>query len=495
MSLSMLIAGTLGLLANGSVLANPAKNKQIINQIYDQLDQNAWNQLLSVSLTATSQPVVQDGRVKNDDNVVTCTSEQVKAGANDWVSEGSLLNPSTVSVWPGSLVYANRQLAEGTPTPIRLKRAPLTVRVNLPGLHEDAGTRTITKPTNVSVKNAVDDAAISWLEDEGETYAPPLRIYSQSEKAYSTQQIGIDLGFSAQWANSGASGSMKVNSSSSETVVLKMIKQVYYSAELEIDGGVESYFDSSVTLTNGDISLKKPPAVVTSVDYGRILIAQMRVSEALTDAQAEAAMNYAAGISSASANVSTKIKNTAEKAQYRILAIGGGAINGSGTDIFNGDFSNFSDAITDNYVFSKKSPAQPISYTVASLDGVLRKMNATTSYVKHECKEYPNKTVEVKSTGGYVSKFSVNYKVPKGPNGKLVAENWASGRKTSPYQSGKIYIPGDAKNISIVGENFTGLVWDKVRKPLDVRSDALTKAYNCFLIYGTTLRPKTKRCD
>ena len=141
-------------IACSTATASPS-NKQLINQIYNQLDQNAWNQLLSVSLSATSQPVVKDGRVEDTEKVVTCTSEQVTAGANDWVSEGSLLNPSTTSVWPGSLVYANRQLAEGTPMPMRLDRAPVTVRVNLPGLDAKAGTTTVSDPTNVSVLSLI----------------------------------------------------------------------------------------------------------------------------------------------------------------------------------------------------------------------------------------------------------------------------------------------------------------------------------------------------
>ena len=482
-------------LPSGPVLADAAANRAQINKVYNALDEAAWKQLLSVSLAATNQPVVKDGRVMDRDKVVTCTSKQVTAGLNDWVTEASLLNPTSTSVWPGSLIYANRQLAEGTPTPIRLDRAPLTIRVNLPGLQGNAGTKTITDPTNVSVKNAVSDLVVNWLNTAGKTNASPQRIFSQSEKAFSTQQIGVDMGFSAQWASGSASGKMKVNSSSKETVVLKMIKQVYYSAEIEIAGGVESYFADDVTLTDADIDTSKPPAIVTNVDYGRILIAQMRVSEAVTTAHAEAAMSYAAGDNKASGTVSTDIQNTAKNAQFRVIAIGGGTTSDSGTELFNGDFSGFGKAIAEDFVFSSQSPAAPISYSVASLDGQLRKMNATTDYVEHDCQEFPNRSVELKSTGWYVSKFAVHYMTPTGPNGTPFPFLWVSGDKTSPYQSGRIYIPGDATNISIVGEEYTGLVWDPVRKPLNLRGDALTKQHNCFKISGTTLNPNMSRCD
>ena len=482
-------------LPGGPALADAAANRAQINKVYNAWDEAAWKQLLSVKLEATNQPVVKDGRVEDRDRVVTCTSKKVTAGLNEWVTEASLLNPTSTSVWPGSLIYADRQLAEGTPTPIRVDRAPVTIRVNLPGLSGNAGTKTIPDPTNVSVKNAVSDLVVNWLNTAGKTNAPPERIFSQSEKAYSTQQIGVDLGFSGQWASGSASGAMKVNSSSKETVVLKMIKQVYYSAEIEIAGGVESYFANSVTLDDSVISTAKPPAVVTNVDYGRILIAQMRVSEAITTAHAEAAMSYAAGDNKVSGNVSTDIANTAKNAQFRVIAIGGGATSDTGTELFNGDFSGFGKAIKEDFVFSAQSPAAPISYSVASLDGQLRKMNATTDYVEHDCQEFPNRSVELKSTGGYVSKFAITYMVPKGPDGTLLPVVWASGDKTSPYQSGKIYIPGDAKSINIVGQEYTGLVWDPVRTPLNVRGDSLTKQHNCFKISGTTLNPNMSRCD
>lgn len=490
---TLAMAGAVSL-SGAAAHANPAANKTLINQIYGNLSESDWNQLLSVRLASTSQPVVKDGRVEDSQKVVTCTSREVTVGIDNWVTEASLLNPSSVAVWPGSLIYANRQLAEGTPTPMRVDRASARVRINLPGFDAGAGTVAVEDPTNLTVKAAVDDKVAAWLQNEGKSFAPPLQVYSQSEKAYSAQQIGVELGFSGQWASGSASGSMKVNSSSSETVVMKMIKQIYYTAELEMSGGVESYFAPNVTLTSADISKEMPPAVVTSVSYGRVLIAQMRVSELLTEAEAEAAMSYAAGDNKAAGNASVKARNAAKNAKFTVLAIGGGAQDGATQKLLDGDITAFGKAISENYVFSAQSPAKPISYTVASLDGQLRSTNATTKYVEHDCNEYPNRSVELKSTGWYVSAFTVSYMVPN-KRGIMIPKVWTSGDKTSPYQSGRMYIPGDAKNISIVGINYTGLVWDKTRKPLNVRGDSLTKQHNCFQISGTTLNPEISRCD
>lgn len=481
---------------SGAALADAASNKALIDKINAQLSADGdqgWKQNLSISLAPTQQPVVEDGRRTDDARVIICRSEKIEAGANDWVNEGSVLNPAMTSVWPGALVYGDRNLASGTPTPITLPRAPVTVRVNLPGLSPGESTVEVKDPTNVRVKNAVETIVNTWLDTKSGKNAPALRVFSQSQKAYSEQQVGIDLGFSAQWTSGKVSTSFKANSSSKETVVLKLLRQVYYSVEVEEKGDSASFFPANLTITSQELNDKKPPVYVRSVDFGRLLIAQMRADEAVDEYIAEAAMEFAATGNKVSGEAKTRIENTAKNSQFRVVAIGGGAHEG-GTQIFEGNFEGFGDAIRENFVFSKDSPALAVSYTVASLDRILRGMNATTTYVKNECQEYPNWSVELKSSGWFVSRFLVNYDVPD-ENDVLQSKKWESGDKTSPYQSGKIMIPGDARGIDIYGENYTGLVWDPVRTPLHATAADLDRGYNCFNLWNTTLDPKVERCD
>lgn len=66
---------------------------------------------------------------------------------------------------------------------------------------------------------------------------------------------------------------------------------------------------------------------------------------------------------------------------------------------------------------------------------------------------------------------------------------WVSGDKASPYASGRIHIPGDARAISIVGQNYTGLAWDKLRTPLNLKGSDLGKQHACLPLKGATLSP------
>lgn len=451
-----------------------------------------WSQLLSVSLTPTSQPVVKDGRVVDSAKVVICTSEKVTAGLDQWVSEGAILNPGSTTVWPGALLVGDRALAQGAPTPLIVPRAPVTIRVNLPGLGAQ-GARTVANPTNVSVNNAVSEVVNLWLKTKAKGFTPVLRAFSQSQKSYSQSQIAVDMGFSAQWKSGSASAAMKAQSSSESTVTMKSFKQIYYSVDIEEAGAAGSFFAPDYTLTANDVSNDAPPTYVRSVDYGRLIVAQMQVDKAMSEIDAEAAMEYASS-ATVKGNVSANIKNAAESAQYRVIAIGGGARQDDAIELFSGDLSKFRAAIKAGFVFSADNPAQPIAYTVASLDRVQRLMNATTTYVKSDCQEFPNRSVELKSSGWFVSKFAVTWIEPSGPNGIVQPKAWRSGDKTSPYASGRIYIPGDAKKISIVGQNYTGLAWDKLRTPLNLKGSDLSKQHSCFKLTGTTLKPSYAAC-
>lgn len=451
-----------------------------------------WSQLLSVSLTPTAQPVVKDGRVADSAKVVICTSEKVTAGLDQWVSEGAILNPGSTTVWPGALLIGDRALAQGAPTPLIVPRAPVTIRVNLPGLGSE-GTRTVANPTNVSVNNAVGEIVNHWLKTRAKGFTPGLRAFSQAQKSWSQSQIAVDMGFSAQWTSGSASAAMKAQSSSESTVTMKSFKQIYYSVDIEEAGPAGSFFAPDYTLTASDVSDTAPPTYVRSVDYGRLIIAQMQVDKAMSETDAEAAMEYASS-ATVKGNVSANVKNAAESAQFRVIAIGGGARRDDAIELFSGDFAKFRDAIRAGFVFSADNPAQPIAYTVASLDRVQRLMNATTTYVKSDCQEFPNRSVELKSTGWFVSKFKVSWIEPSGPNGLPMPKIWFSGDKTSPYASGRIYIPGDATAISIVGQNYTGLAWDKLRTPLNLKGGDLSRQNSCFKLKGTTLSPSYETC-
>jgi thiol-activated cytolysin len=165
-------------------------------------------------------------------------------------------------------VQEDRSLAEGLPTPLTLPRAPIRIRVDLPGIGA-SGSRTIDNPSNLSVPAAIDEIVDSWFTTTAEKqgYKPAIRAFFSANRAYTTEQIGVDMGFSAQWGSNSASAKIDLSHSTAQTVVMKPFKQVYFSTIVEEPGAAGSVFIDDVVLTPKTVNFEHPPGFVRNVDY------------------------------------------------------------------------------------------------------------------------------------------------------------------------------------------------------------------------------------
>lgn len=291
-------------------------------------------------------------------------------------------------------------------------------------------------------------------------------------------------------AGNSASAKVDVTRSTEQTIVMQAFKQIYYTVTIEEPGAAGSVFASDVLLSPQNMNNTKPPGLVRSVDYGRIIIVQMTIQGAVTEIDAEAAMDYATGGLNIQGHLKTKYEGITKNSQFKVLALGGSA--DSANELFSGDPGKIVGVIKTGIKFSKANPGFPISYKVADLrTRELAKMSVTTDYIETNCQEYPNGWVELRHAGGFVAYFTVNWK-QKNDQGNLVeAPGFSSGDKTAGYAH-KIWLPGDATDIRIKGVNYTGLVWDKTRVPLNLRPNAVPN--KCYKIWGTTLDPKSGEC-
>ena len=470
------------------VVVHAAHADQQTNTNYIDGLQYGLKQLLSVSLEPSSQPAV-DPRTEKNGAVIICTKTPNTARSN--VTENALLDPSGGVIFPGALVQEDRSLAEGLPTPITLARAPIRIRVDLPGIGAH-GSRTIDNPSNLSVPAVIDEIVDSWFTTtvDKQGYRPAIRAFFSATQAYTTEQIGVDMGFSAQWGSNSASSKIDLSHTTEQTVVMKAFKQVYFTAIVEEPTTAGSVFADSVVLTPQILNAERPPGFVRSVDYGRIIIVDMTTKGVESKLDAQAALDYATGgDTTISAELKAKYKNIVNNSQFKVLALGGSAANSA--EIFSGNPEKILDVITTGISFSKDNPAYPIAYKVADLKSrQIAKMAVTTDYVETDCQEYSNGWVQLYHKGWYVAYFTVNWK-EKDQSGNLISKSWSSGDKTAGY-SHKIWLPGDATDIRIRGVEYTGLAWDKERDALNLRLSAVPN--QCYAIWGSTLDPQGGAC-
>lgn len=432
----------------------------------------------------TTQP--DTTRVDNSSAVIITTKTQHKLSKS--LSDVALLRPTSGVVFPGALILADGNLMDGQPTPIALKRAPLTISVDLPGLLPPAVV--VDSPANSAVQDAVTRLVGAWQgETAGAGYINAARSYLQITNAYSSQQAALDLGFNAQWASGDASAQLKVSVDTETTTVMAYYKQVFYTVTVDTPAQPSAFFASSVTPgeLSQVISNDHPPAYVRSVDYGRILMVKMTNSSGATSVDVKAAFQEASGEASGGGTVSGKYQDILKQSSFQVLALGGGAPTAAA---FTGDQdvpARLKTYIEKDAVFRRDNPGIPISYNVAFMkDNELATMGFTTDYTETVSVRYPNGWIGLWQDGAYVAHFDVTWRQMNG-NGSPVSKEWHSGDQTAGYVT-KLNLPGDAASINITAKDWTGLAWSPQNEAMNTVINGPDNKW--YRIYGTTLNPQ-----
>ncbi|MGI9175909.1 MAG: thiol-activated cytolysin family protein, partial [Rhodothermales bacterium] len=207
--------------------------------------------LLNVQPAGPTDETEEAGETTEDEphqeglNLVQCGRTEYSLAKN--FDQVAILRPTTGVVWPGALVKGNASLLDGVPEPLPLARAPLTVRVNLPGMGSN-GTRVIDTPTNSSVQAAADDALEWWNANAyQEGYVNAAQSSFQLSQSFSSEQVALKVGLNAVWATGDAAVQFSYRTSEEKSVVLAVFKQAFYDVTVDTPETPESVFADGVT--------------------------------------------------------------------------------------------------------------------------------------------------------------------------------------------------------------------------------------------------------
>jgi thiol-activated cytolysin len=326
---------------------------------------------------------------KGDKTIIRCLTTERSLKKN--FEEVAILQPTKGVIYPGALIFADKELTDGKPRPLTgLPRAPIDLRLDLPGLRKE-GSFTIADPTNGKVESAVNEALDFWNNSTSfkDGYVNPSRSSYASTVAYSSEQLALSLGFNAKWASGDASAQFKFASSAEKNVIVAVYKQVFYSVTFDAPNLPEQFFDQTVTPDEAKevfaASAAMPtdqlqvPAYISSVDYGRIIMFRMETDKSTKSVDAQAAFNYAAGAVTVGGEAKAAYDNIIKNSSITVVLMGGSAEVSSQV--------NAAKRVEDleaiirgkNAVYSKNNPGVPIAYTVKFLkDNTIAKMGATT---------------------------------------------------------------------------------------------------------------------
>lgn len=330
----------------------------------------------------------------------TCRTTDYSLAVN--FEDVAILRPTNGIVYPGALVIGNSSMLDGLPDPLTLKRAPATLRIDLPGIGEN-GTIVIENPTNSDVQTGIDKALEHWNNTAyQEGYVNAANSSFQATTSYSSEQMSLDVGLNIEWASGAVSAQFDFSSSSEKRVAMMVFKQVFYTITMDTPEKPSSVFSKDIPLTELESRLtsENPPAYIQSVSYGRIIMFRMETTEESTDSELEGAFNYAGGFVTASGSLEAKYKAILSKSSMTIVTIGGNAAVAS--EAVNAkNFGDLKPIITgENAVYSKSNPGVPIAYTIRYLkDNSFAKMGYTTEYTANNCtsKLIDNKRIRYKN--------------------------------------------------------------------------------------------------
>lgn len=353
----------------------------------------------------------------NQGTVVGCQIRDYDLFSN--FDDVAILRPTNGVIFPGALVVGNQGMLDGSPTPLSLGRAPMTLRLDLPGIGIK-GNIDVNNPNNSEVNAQLDDA-LEWWNDNAyqQGYVNASNSSYQAATSYSSTQLSMDIGLNVAWASGDFASQLNYETNTQRRVASIAFKQVFYTVTMNTPSSPGSVFNSDVRLSDVQsiLNAETPPAYVSSVSYGRILMLRMETTNMDTSIDLRAVLEYSSGVISASGTVNSTYDQIVQNSSISLITIGGNAevgLSSINTASIEGGPGSLNHVITgENAVYSRDNPGVPIAYAIRYLkDNSLAKMGYTTDYRVEECGSLPYQHQEVTVTNDcfHDTRFRFRYK-------------------------------------------------------------------------------------
>ncbi len=283
------------------------------------------------------------------------------------------------SLWPGALVSAD-SVVSGLFTQVVLPRAPATFSVSLENL---AGTKraTLDEPSLSTYRDAL--ANVLSAEITGST---PANIYSEIEEVHSESQLNLALGVQASWALGLASlkSSFNFGNESVRSRYVVRYTQAYYTVDLDAPESPSAVLGGEVTLADvqAKMDAEHPPAYVSSVTYGRMVVFTFESQYSSTELGAALDFAYSGGVD-VKGDVSVTYKDIISNSKITAFILGGDA--GSAVQTID-SYEALKEFIKAGGNYSRQSPGAPIAYKLNYLkDNSPARISFTTDYTLEDC--------------------------------------------------------------------------------------------------------------
>lgn len=470
-------------------MCNEGQNAELINEEIRSLTYRP-EEVMAFSGENVTSFVPKTGKSVAEKFIVTTKTKHDMSGQYDI----AVPNARKDITYPGALLVANQKLIEGVPDPLVVKRRPMNLTIDLPGLTQDNHV-TVEHNDYTGVTEGINELLDNWLETKAKKYAIAANMQYKKSILYDKKSMQLKFGCDVEYMESKLGIDFSSITEQETSAYLIQFKQIYYTVSAELPSSPADVFDDSVSWEKlkNKVDNNNPPCYVQNVQYGRevYMLLQSDMSSAELEAHINANMKFTDG--SVDVKAEATVKNANKRINCTIITMGGKPV------MLNGSMENekliqqLNDLICENVVLSAENPAFPLCYTVAFLkDNKIASIQGKTEYITSKSVEYTSGELNLRHTGGYVAKFDVSWdEFTYDDKGEEVVKShtWQhNGRNvTAPY-SDVITLPANARNIHVKAQGATGLLWEKWRTSIDRTFPLVNK--RTFSISGTTLNQK-----
>jgi hypothetical protein len=380
---------------NGTSVEPPANTEDVTDYLQAL---PSWNQFAPPGQTQPPTPVgdaqaeqdvVLDVEVINEDGTVdllqnvtySCQVQPFTLSRNP--EQIAMYSPDREILYAGGLVQGKSHrdgLGSLLGLPIA-ERAP--INVSIPGLANDDNFRTVDRPNQGTVDQAI-GSMIGGATASG--LSTPSSISFKMETYHSERQSALQMGLSGNYLGFEGSASGSIDKQRSETTITAQFYQKMYEVVVEAPQSPGDFFSEDFTearlqqqISQGRIGPDNLPVYVSNIVYGRMMMFSLTSTASESDIRATMQAGYNSIGGSVEANLSAKQQAILAESKIKITSIGGDA-EATLSMIRSGDWSQY---FTNN---APLSSASPLSYTFRNLgDGSIASVTETTEYNIRTC--------------------------------------------------------------------------------------------------------------
>ena len=295
-----------GLTAHASYVTGWSESKDEIDEYFEDAFQFDKSNYFTSSVEDATKSRSQ--MVQNPDGSISLVRKEQIPDNTTFRSFG-VANADANIIYPGAMLKANRDLVTGNPTPIRLGRRDVKISVPNAKMKDGCKSFTTVDPSSAAIVNdAISTELVGKFREDTDCAA---QVTTKIEKVESDDQIKAKMNFSNEmWANLKASASADYHKNQQSVVV--DISQVFYTVAADVQTSADLFQDEmKLSRIQRYIKPDSPAVVVSSVDYGKRVVACIQTSDMSFDLKASISASGLGGKvkGDAEGSYDTKLKN------------------------------------------------------------------------------------------------------------------------------------------------------------------------------------------